>query len=1182
MKVISKYFGILLFFPLAASGVSQQLTFQTIHSHAHNIVAERGLKPIAKLDTSSTMRLAVALPLRNQSYLDNLLRQIYNPTSPLYHKYLSVDQFTSEFGPSAQDYDSVEMFLRSSGLKVVDTSNNRMVLDVEGSVGNINRALHVTMLSYRHPTENRTFYAPDQDPSVSLSIPILAIGGLSNYSLPHPDSKTIPIPTGQEVSPEGGSGPGGYWGYDFRNAYAPGVSLTGSGQTVGLLQFDGFTPNDITAYEKETGLPSVAIQVVKLDGFNGVPEYPQYPNGQTEVTLDIENTISMAPGLSKVIVYEAGEQGNWIDLLNRMTTDDLAKELSCSWGSSLGANSAAEQDFEEMAAQGQSFFAASGDNDAYTGLIGFPDDSPNITIVGGTTLTTTGAGGSYVSETTWNSGGGKGSGGGISTQYSIPTWQQGVSMTNNQGSTTMRNIPDVALVGQNVDVYVRGSNQSEQGTSCAAPLWAGFTALANEQSAHNGQNPIGFLNPLIYAIGQSELYSSDFHDTPAGSNNAWPGSSGQYAATSGFDLATGWGTPDGQHLINDLASTIWSGDTAFSSNFTVSSGQTVAIMPGANITFSNGAGIIVHGTLNVYGTSSQPVTMTSSSGTWAGITFAGSSTGNLQDCTISSASSPVIIDTANVTINGCTINNSSFQSNFYGGTAIEVLDADPNITNTAIDGESNSFNGITFTNGSIGTVSGCTIQNLGAGTGAVIEGGSSPSILSSRITGNGYYGIIVQNNGSGNPVIESDYINSNGGGTNYAAIIFDNASGHVNFDTLSNNYDGIHCYDYGSPYTSGPAGGQNIVIDNSYGIYADTHSSPVFGHAVGNPPVTYDGTCNQFYSNSSDNLYAVNNSSITAEYDWWGSYPPDGGFYADGTSSLDYTNALTSPGACPSSGSATVAANSTTNTAATPIQTGLWDEAAGQWKQAATEYVRVLRDTLSLAEKRYALERLYHVLQVSKDTTIIGTFKALGDSTGPLTSMAQEILAGAYVAAGRLSDAETTANSLIAQHPGTGTAERALILLASLYQYNPSYNQVSSSALAELEKKWPSALDPGLISALNTGMGSASPTSPTSQNRPVGVTNDSIDSAPLKFELGNYPNPFNPTTVIKYEVPKETHVTITIYDVLGRKVETLVDGIETAGIHEVTYDGSRLASGVYFYRLTTPTYSKVMKMLTLK
>ena len=509
------------------------------------------------------------------------------------------------------------------------------------------------MLSYRHPTENRTFYAPDQDPSVSLSIPILAIGGLSNYSLPHPDSKTIPIPTGQEVSPEGGSGPGGYWGYDFRNAYAPGVSLTGSGQTVGLLQFDGFTPNDITAYEKETGLPSVAIQVVKLDGFNGVPEYPQYPNGQTEVTLDIENTISMAPGLSKVIVYEAGEQGNWIDLLNRMTTDDLAKELSCSWGSSLGANSAAEQDFEEMAAQGQSFFAASGDNDAYTGLIGFPDDSPNITIVGGTTLTTTGAGGSYVSETTWNSGGGKGSGGGISTQYSIPTWQQGVSMTNNQGSTTMRNIPDVALVGQNVDVYVRGSNQSEQGTSCAAPLWAGFVALANQQALIDGNNLVGFINPAVYASAEGSQYTSEFHDDTSG-NNEWANSPSKFSAASGYDLCTGWGSPNGQALINDLATvnTVWRGNVDLTSNYTVGLGRSLTLSPGETTIFSNGAGITVNGTLNVDGTSTQPVIMTASSGTWAGITFTGSSSGKLQDCTISYASSPIIIDTANVTING--------------------------------------------------------------------------------------------------------------------------------------------------------------------------------------------------------------------------------------------------------------------------------------------------------------------------------------------------------------------------------------------------------------------------------------------------------------------------------------------------------------------------------------------------
>ncbi len=441
---------------------------------------------------------------------------------------------------------------------------------------------------------------------------------------------------------------------------------------MGLLQFDGFNQNDITYYENynSPSLPNVPLDTVLLDNFDGNPI--GNTDFDTEVCLDIEMAISMAPGLSDIVVYEAGPYGNYDDIITRMATDNTCKQLSSSWSvNGDSKDSYADQVFQEMAAQGQSFFQASGDDDAIIdstwisggdtvySYFGFPCDDPNITQLGGTTLTTSGAGGSYVSETVWNTDtyypshhAFLGSSGGVSTLYSIPTWQQNANPSNSQMSSSERYVPDVALTADNVYVRADNADWTDQGTSCAAPLWAGFTALANEQSAHNGQNPIGFLNPLIYAIGQSELYSSDFHDTPAGSNNAWPGSSGQYAATSGFDLATGWGTPDGQHLINDLASTIWSGDTAFSSNFTVSSGQTVAIMPGANITFSNGAGIIVHGTLNVYGTSSQPVTMTSSSGTWAGITFAGSSTGNLQDCTISSASSPVIIDTANVTING--------------------------------------------------------------------------------------------------------------------------------------------------------------------------------------------------------------------------------------------------------------------------------------------------------------------------------------------------------------------------------------------------------------------------------------------------------------------------------------------------------------------------------------------------
>src|SRR5580693_943274 len=131
-----------------------------------------------------------------------------------------------------------------------------------------------------------------------------------------------------------------------------------------------------------------------------------------------------------------------------------------------------------MDLQGQSFFQAAGDDDAYTGLIPFPCDSPYLTLVGGTTLTT-GAGASYFSETVWNWGieygiDGIGSGGGISTTYPLPIWQTNINFALCQGSSVKRNVPDVALTAENVYVtFGGGQNGIVGGTSCAAPLWAG-------------------------------------------------------------------------------------------------------------------------------------------------------------------------------------------------------------------------------------------------------------------------------------------------------------------------------------------------------------------------------------------------------------------------------------------------------------------------------------------------------------------------------------------------------------------------------------------------------------------------------------------------------------------------------------------------------------------------------------
>jgi hypothetical protein len=245
-----------------------------------------------------------------------------------------------------------------------------------------------------------------------------------------------------------------------------------------------------------------------------------------------------------------------VDLLNAMATHNpLSKQLSCSWGGG-GVDATAEQIFKQMGAQGQSFFNATGDSDAFTNSIPFPSDSTNITEVGGTTLTT-GTGASYISEKVWNWGlvnsSYVGSSGGISTFYGLPYYQQGISMVANQGSTTKRNVPDVALTADNVYVvYNNGSTGTFGGTSCAAPLWAGFTALVNQQAAAAGRAPVGFLNPAIYTIGKGANYTTAFHDTTTG-NNFWPSSPSKFSAVTGYDLCTGWGTPNGTNLINALA-----------------------------------------------------------------------------------------------------------------------------------------------------------------------------------------------------------------------------------------------------------------------------------------------------------------------------------------------------------------------------------------------------------------------------------------------------------------------------------------------------------------------------------------------------------------------------------------------------------------------------------------------------
>jgi subtilase family serine protease len=389
---------------------------KTLPGHVPAIVSRLQAKGL--LSATTNLNLAIGLPLRNAEALTNLLRQIYDPASTNYHHYLTPDEFTAQFGPTEQDYQKVVDFANANGLAVTKTHGNRVLLDVSGKTSDIEKAFHVTLRTYHHPTENRDFFAPDVEPSVDVNLPAIHKRPVSN------------------AKPAVGSAPGGgYIGSDFRNAYVPGSSLNGSGQTVGLLQFDsGFFQSDITAYETQAGLPNVSVQPVLLDGYGGGPG-----EANDEVSLDIEMVISMAPGISKVLVFEGSLTD---DILNSMAASNQVKQLSASWTYPIDALT--EQIYQQFAAQGQSFFNAAGDDDAWlTGQIPQPADDPHITIVGGTTLSTSVTNGSWALETVWNWGiefgiDGIGTGGGISTTYAIPFWQTNINMTASGGSATFR------------------------------------------------------------------------------------------------------------------------------------------------------------------------------------------------------------------------------------------------------------------------------------------------------------------------------------------------------------------------------------------------------------------------------------------------------------------------------------------------------------------------------------------------------------------------------------------------------------------------------------------------------------------------------------------------------------------------------------------------------------------------
>jgi subtilase family serine protease len=542
--------AVLLLFTIP--GQAQQ-RLQVLHNHVRPAVASGQAAPVGLLPPSQRLNLAIMLPIRNQPGLTGFLDRLYDPSSPDYRQFLSVAQFTEKFGPTVQDYQAVVDFAKANGFTVTNTPSNRLLVDVNGTVAQIQKAFHVVMTIYQHPTENRTFYSPDREPSLDLSVPVSHIAGLNDFSIPRPKLKRAPAGVRQAArSNATGSGPdGAYRPSDMRAAYYGGTALTGAGQSVGILEFDGYEVADVTGDEGGVTY-TVPITNVLVDGGSGASD-----GDDGEQALDIAQAIGMAPGLVSVRVYIAPGTSSIgvgdVDIFNQMAVDNISKSLSCSWGWNPDDTSSDDPIFQEFAAQGQNLFVASGDAGAYTGSNAtdesYPAEDVFVVAVGGTDLTTNGAGGAWESETAWPDS----SGGPADNGFAIPSWQVGVANSSNDASTTIRNLPDVAAEANFDNILCDDGDctyNETGGTSYAAPRWAGYLALANQQNVTNHGTTLGFINPLIYPIGFGSSYDSNFHDITSGNNNNGEGKS--YNAVVGYDLVTGWGSPNGPTLINTL------------------------------------------------------------------------------------------------------------------------------------------------------------------------------------------------------------------------------------------------------------------------------------------------------------------------------------------------------------------------------------------------------------------------------------------------------------------------------------------------------------------------------------------------------------------------------------------------------------------------------------------------------
>jgi hypothetical protein len=651
--------------------------------------------------------VSVALKPRDPAGVDSLIAQLSDPKSPQYRHFLTEAQYTDRFGPTKQSVSAVSSYLTGKGLHVTGVTGNRQVITATGTPAAIDDAMAITLSGYR-TAAGKSFYDATSAPSLPRNLAglVRSVSGLTN--------KATAKPTSRPGGPIGQGG--GYTPAQFRTAYSMNGlsgSYSGSGETVGITEFDAFKQSDLNAWTQAYHQPGVTPTVVPIDGGVSSPG-----SNQMEVTLDVEAVAATAPAAAQVVYEAQNTDSAWVDEMAKIASDNKINVLTNSWLNGEKCESApisaSHDSYSQLVAQGVTLLSASGDwgatgcgynGDNSTVQADYPPSDPLFTGVGGTSLHTSDSAGTYSSESCWNQGGtgNTRSGGGYSQIYSTPSYQSGVN------SNQYRSVPDVAMDADYgsgaLSVYMNGGWLDVGGTSLSSPLWAGYIAMVDQKAVAAGGSPLGQLNPALYQIAGSSSYSTTFHDVTSGDN-------GTYNAGSGYDLCTGWGSPMG----DALASALVGGAKPPANDFSVSLSPTsLSVDPGKSGT--------VTVSTKVTAGQAQNVTLAASGlpgGVTASFNPAQVSAGQSSTLTLA-ASSSAAPGTTNVTITGTgSVAHNAIEALTVTGAAGDFGISDSPTSATVTAGQSAST--------TVSTTAAQQINRAGAGAHPGVVGGQPATV----------------------------------------------------------------------------------------------------------------------------------------------------------------------------------------------------------------------------------------------------------------------------------------------------------------------------------------------------------------------------------------------------------------------------------------------------------------------